>query len=281
MPHNLPKNIVSTDWLAENINKSNVYVLDASLPQIGTNIDTREAYLRAHIPGAQFFDIDAIADSNSELPHMLPEATVFASSISHLGIANDCKVVVYDQHGIYSSPRAWGMFRVFGHENVAVLDGGFPKWKEEGRPVTTDISTCKPSTFSTSFRQNLVRSAEKISRNIPNGSEQILDARSIGRFNGTEPESRPGIRSGHIPGSFNIPYASIVKNGKLIDPHELRSTFEGKGIDLSKPITTSCGSGITACILALGLSVIGSDDVAIYDGSWTEWGKLKQLPIEV
>ena len=272
--------LVSTDWLAENIGSSNMLVIDASLPRVGVVEDTRKNYRAAHIPNATFFDIDEIADPEATLPHMMPSESLFASKVGALGISNNSRVIVYDQHGIYSAPRAWWMFRTFGHDNVAVLDGGLPKWRAEGRDVTDIVPTNTPAQFSANLNEGLLRLATQVNLNIASDREQVVDARGAGRYNGTDPELRPGLRSGHIPKSLNVPYDNIVKDGSLVDATKLEAAFVDAGVDLSKPITTSCGSGITACILALGLYLNGRDDIAVYDGSWTEWGGRQDLPIE-
>lgn len=280
MSYARPEALVSTGWLAEHLNDPKVRVVDASLPRVGVKEDTRANYREAHIPGAPFFDIDDIADPASTLPHMMPGADIFARKVGALGISNDSKVVVYDQHGLYSAPRGWWMFRAFGHDDVAVLDGGLPKWRAEGRPVTAEIPSPAVASFSAKLRPELLRLVDQVRANIDSGTEQVVDARGAGRFEGTEPETRAGLRSGHIPRSLNVPYPEIVKDGRLADAAGLRQAFEHHGVDLSKPITTSCGSGITACILALGLYLNGRDDVAVYDGSWTEWGGREDLPLE-
>ncbi|MBE91270.1 MAG: 3-mercaptopyruvate sulfurtransferase [Rhodospirillaceae bacterium] len=280
MSYTKPEALLSTEWLAANLDDPKVVVVDASLPRVGVKEDTRANYRDAHIPGAPFFDIDVIADPNASLPHMMPTAEIFAEGVCKLGISNDTKVVIYDQHGIYSAPRAWWMFRAFGHDNVGVLDGGLPKWRSDGYPVASDTVVPSLAEFSANVRPELLRLVEQVNANISSGGEQVIDARGAGRYNGTETETRAGLRSGHIPGSLNVPYANIVKDGSMVDSTALRHAFEAGGVDFAKPITTSCGSGITACILALGLYLEGRDDVAIYDGSWTEWGGREDLPIE-
>jgi thiosulfate/3-mercaptopyruvate sulfurtransferase len=280
MSYEKPDALVATDWLADRLDDPGICVIDASLPLVGTKEDTHAAYREGHIPGAQFFDIDDIAAPESELPHMMPSANIFAAKVGALGIGNDCKIVAYDKHGIYSAPRAWWMFRAFGHDNVGVLDGGLAKWKAEGRPVTTEIPAPARANFSADFRPELLRLADQVLANLDSGAEQVIDARGAGRFAGTEPEARAGLRSGHIPHSRNVPYAGIVEDGQMAGAETLKDAFRSGGVDLDLPIVTSCGSGITACILALGLYLGGRDDVAIYDGSWTEWGGREDLPLE-
>jgi thiosulfate/3-mercaptopyruvate sulfurtransferase len=257
-----------------------VCVVDASLPLVGTKTDMRAQYLECHIPGAMFFDIDDIADPNSALPHMIPSEEIFAEKVAALGISNDCKVVAYDQHGIYSAARAWWMFRCFGHDNVAVLDGGLPAWRAMGYPFGVKEEAPRAAEFTATFRPELVRSVERVLANVDSAGEQVVDARGAGRFDGTDEEPRKELRRGHIPGSLNVPYADIVADGCMVDSKVLADAFEAGGVDPSKPIVTSCGSGITACILALGLYLNGHEDAAIYDGSWTEWGGRDDTPID-
>ena len=273
--------LVSTEWLAANPGRRNVRVVDGSwhMPQLKR--DARAEFTQAHIPGAVFFDIDAIADRRTSLPHMLPSAAEFARSVGKLGIGSGDRVIVYDSRGVISAARVWWTFRVFGHDRVAVLDGGFPRWLAEGRPVASGEAAPRPRRFSARLRRRLVRDLASVRGNLKIRREQVLDARSRGRFTGTEPEPRAGLRSGHIPGSLNLPYEQLYQaDGTLLGPHALRRQFEAAGLDLGKPIVTSCGSGVTASVLALGLAVLGRADVAVYDGSWTEWGGRADTPVE-
>ena len=273
--------LVTTDWLAANLSRRNVRVVDGSwhMPQLKR--DARAEFAQAHIPGAVFFDIDAIADRRSPLPHMLPRAAEFARGVGTLGIGDGDRVIVYDSRGVVSAARVWWTFRVLGHDRVAVLDGGFPSWRAEGCPVAAGEPAPRPRRFSARLRRRLVRDLLGMRGNLRTRREQVLDARSRGRFAGTEPEPRGGLRSGHIPGSLNLPYEQLYQaDGTLLSPDALRRQFERTGLDLGKPIVTSCGSGVTASVLALALAALGRADVAVYDGSWTEWGGRADTPIE-
>jgi thiosulfate/3-mercaptopyruvate sulfurtransferase len=273
--------LVSTAWLAAHLDEADLRILDASWHMPQTGRDPRREFREAHVPGAVFFDIDAIADTSIPLPHMLPGAEDFARTVGNLGVGSGDRVVVYDTRGVVSAPRVWWTFRVFGHEAVAVLDGGLPKWRAEGRPVEAGPPSPRPRAFSARFRPELVRSLAAMRGNLTTGREQVVDARSRGRFAGTEPEPRPGLRGGHIPGSRSLPYEELYRaDGTLRPADELRATFETAGIDLARPVVASCGSGVTAAVLALGLFLAGQTSAAVYDGSWTEWGGRADTPIE-
>jgi thiosulfate/3-mercaptopyruvate sulfurtransferase len=243
--------------------------------------DARAEFEAAHIPGAVFFDIDAIADHRTSLPHMLPSAAEFAAAAGALGIGSGDRVVVYDVRGVVSAARVWWSFRAFGHDAVAVLDGGLKKWRAEGRPVESGAPKPAPRAFGARPRPELVRDLDAMRANLGSRAAQVLDARSAGRFAGTEPEPRPGLRGGHIPGSLNLPYETLYRpDGTLRSPGELRGAVQAAGVDLGRPIVTTCGSGVTASVLALALHLLGRPDVAVYDGSWSEWGGRADTPIE-
>jgi thiosulfate/3-mercaptopyruvate sulfurtransferase len=273
--------LVTTGWLARNLGRRDVRVVDGSWHMPHLQRDARAEFAQAHIPGAVFFDIDAIADRSTALPHMLPRAAEFARAVGQLGIGSRDRVVVYDSRGVVSAARVWWTFRVFGHDKVFVLDGGLPRWRAEGRPVEAGAPTPTPRRFTARLRRSLVRDLAAMRQNLRTRKAQVLDARSRGRFAGTEPEPRAGLRGGHIPGSLNLPYDELYqKDGTLLPADAIRGKLEGAGIDLAKPVVTSCGSGVTASVLALGFHVVGRPDVAVYDGSWTEWGGRDDTPIE-
>jgi thiosulfate/3-mercaptopyruvate sulfurtransferase len=276
-----PLALVSTEWLAEHLNDRDIKILDAShhLPTTGRN--ARAEYQEQHIPGAIFFDIDAISDRDSDLPHMLPSAKQFAKQVGALGIGSEDRVVVYDTSGPTGAARVWWTFRAFGHTDVAVLNGGLRKWLAEDRPVTDRVTDYPAKDFEAELDHDLVRDRDDMLANIDWPQAQVVDARSSGRFYGTEAEPRKGMRSGHIPGSLNVPYPTLLgENGMYKSAKELEAVFKHAGVDLQKPITTTCGSGVTACTLALGLYLIGKSDVAVYDGSWSEWGSRRDTPVE-
>jgi thiosulfate/3-mercaptopyruvate sulfurtransferase len=274
--------LVTTEWLATRLGRRGPRVVDASwhMPQLQRDAHTE--FVAAHVPGAVFFDIDAIADTRSALPHMLPDARTFAARVGALGIGTGDLVVVYDTRGVVSAARVWWTFRAFGHDRVAVLDGGLPKWRAEGRPLEAGAPAPRPRRFAARLRKSLVRDLRQMRVNVASRREQVLDARSAGRFRGTEPEPRAGLRPGHIPGSLNLPYDRLYRaDGTLLPPPELREIFAASGLDLARPVVTTCGSGVTASVLALGLHRVGRTQVAVYDGSWTEWGGRRDTRVEL
>ncbi len=274
--------LVTTDWLARELGAADLRVVDGSWHMPQSKRDARAEFLAAHIPGAVFFDIDAIADHSTSLPHMLPRPDAFADAVGALGIGSGDRVVVYDARGVVSAARVWWTLRVFGHASVAVLDGGLPKWKREGRPLDAGAPAPAARTFDARFRPALVRDLDGVRANLKTQREQVLDARSRGRFHGTEPEPRAGLRPGHIPGSLNLPSDTLYRpDGTLLEPDELRRAFAAAGLDPARPVVTSCGSGVTASVLALALHRLGRDDVAVYDGSWSEWGSRDDTPVDL
>ncbi len=276
-----PRLIVSTEWLADHLSAPDVKILDASWHMPDAGRDAAAEFRAAHIPGAQFFDIDDVADTRSSLPHMAPPPEKFVSRVRRLGIGDGHRVVIYDQSGIFSAPRAWWLFRLFGHQDVAVLDGGLPKWLAEGRPTEDLVTSPRDRHFTARRDASLIRDVTQVAAATKLADEQIIDARAPGRFRGEEPEPRPGLRAGRIPGSLNVHYREVLnEDGTLKSPQELRAVFEAAGVDLSKPAITTCGSGVTAAILALALERIGHRRHAVYDGSWAEWGGYPDLKVE-
>lgn len=276
-----PEALVSTEWLASRLNDPNVRVLDGTYHLPTVKRDPRAEYLAQHIPGAGFFDIDGISDHTTDLPHMIPAPAVFEAEMRKLGISKSTRVVVYDSYGWQSAARVWWSLRAFGHDNVALLDGGLPKWLAEGRAVQAGPAAPKPGDFEAKFRPELVRSKAQMVANVASKAEQVLDARAAARFEGSAPEPRPGLRGGHIPGSRNLPMADLVDptTKRLRPAGDLAKLYAAAGVDVGKPIATTCGSGVTACGLAFGLYLIGVENVAIYDGSWSEWGLQDGPPV--
>ncbi len=276
-----PDALVSTGWLADRLDDPSVVVLDGTYHLPAANRDAGAEFAREHIPGALRFDIDEVCDKANPLPHMVPPADVFAAAASALGVGPDTRVVAYDVYGMQSAARVWWMFRLFGHDGVSVLDGGLPKWKAEGRATTAEARPARPARFAARLRPDLLRGIDDMRRNVETGGEQILDVRAAGRFTGAEPEPRAGMRSGHMPGSLNLPFGEL-----LAAPHKtwlgagaIRDRAAAAGLDLDRPVAASCGSGVTACVAALGLYLVGKEDVAVYDGSWSEWGGRDDTPV--
>ncbi|MEQ3711682.1 MAG: 3-mercaptopyruvate sulfurtransferase [Tateyamaria sp.] len=275
-----PRTLVSTDWLAAHLKDPDLRILDASWYLPGVECDPRAEYDAAHIPGARFFDIDEISDARSDLPHMAPPAEKFMSRMRAMGVGDGHQIVVYDGAGIQSAPRVWWLFRLMGHRDVAVLDGGLPKWQAEGRAVEDMPPVVKDRHLTVRFQNHLVRDVTQVSQAAKLGSTQIVDARAAGRFRGDAPEPREGLRAGHVPGSRNVPFTGLLNSDKTMKtPDETRAVFEAAGVDVTKPVITTCGSGITAAILSLALERLGNNSWSLYDGSWAEWGMFPTVPV--
>lgn len=270
---------IMTEDLARRLGDPALSIIDGSWHLPASGRDGRREFETAHIPGAVFFDIDAIADRSTPLPHMMPSNAAFEAAVSALGIASDDDIVVYDGAGLFSAARVWWMFRTFGARSVKILAGGFPKWLAEGRPTTSDIQQPKQARFLAKLDPQAVAQLEAVAEALRSSSAQVVDARPAARFAGEAQEPRPGIRAGHMPGSLNLPFGRLIKDGHLADRAEISEIFAQAGVDLNRPVITSCGSGVSAAILTLALSTIGKTDVALYDGSWAEWGSRADTPV--
>lgn len=270
----------STEWLAAHLSAPDIVTVDATYFLPTMNRDAKAEYRAAHIPGAVFFDIDAIADHSSDLPHMLARPEQFSSAMRALGIGDGQTIIVYDAIGLFSAARVWWTFRVFGVENVFILDGGLPKWKTEGRPLEDGEVKRRPRHFTARMNHAAVAALSDVQRALSAGSAQVIDARSAARFKGQAPEPRPGLRGGHMPGALNVPYDGLIEGGRLVDQDRIAATFKTAGVDLQRPVITSCGSGVTAAILWLALDAIDKEPKGLYDGSWSEWGARDDVPIE-
>jgi thiosulfate/3-mercaptopyruvate sulfurtransferase len=273
--------LVTTDWLAAHLNDPDVRIIDASFKLPGVLPLPKDDYLAAHIPGAVFFDVDAVSDHSNPLPHMFPSAEQFGGDVGALGVSNHDTVVLYDAGGWVAGPRAWWMFLSYGHDRVRILDGGLKTWRAEGRPVESGAVTPKPATFKAAYDARRVRSINEMIANVASKTEQVIDARAGDRFEGRVAEPRPGLRSGHIPGSRNLPYNQLfdAATGAMKPLDELRQAFTAASVDMTKPIVTSCGSGVSALVLTLALYRLGVRGSALYDGSWAEWGLPDGPPI--
>ena len=272
--------LVSTAWLAERMGAADLQILDATWFMPGDPRTGREAFVAGHIPGAVFFDIDGVADPATDLPHMLPSAQAFAAAAGALGLRRQATVVVYDGQGIFSAPRVWWTLRTMGFAKVQVLDGGLPKWRAEGRAVENQVADPVPTALEPAFEPTLVRDLNSVDDLLARRAAQVIDARPGPRFRAEVPEPRAGLRGGHMPGACNVPFGGVLQaDGTMKSAAELRAVFEAEGIDLSAPIVTTCGSGISAAVLALALAQMGREDVAVYDGSWAEWGGRADTPV--
>jgi thiosulfate/3-mercaptopyruvate sulfurtransferase len=273
--------LVPPSWLAGRLSDPRTVILDATLPPVGVTppVDTHARYLGSHIPGAIFFDIEALSDTSTPLPHMMPTAEAFSRDMSAMGIEEGMTICIYEQEGVFSAPRAWWMLRTFGASEVYILDGGLRAWIEAGLPVSSAPVHRKPANFRATLDREAVKDFSQIQQLIE-GRGQILDARSAARFTGAAPEPRPGISSGHMPGATSVPFTELVKDGRLKSVEQLHEVFVSRGVDLEKPITTTCGSGVTAAVVALGLEIAGADRVTLYDGSWAEYALRSEAVIE-
>ncbi len=273
--------LVSPAWVADHLKDPDLVILDATLPPVGVAPapDVRGRYAEAHIPGAVFFDIEELSDHSTALPHMLPTAEIFGREMSRLGVADGMTIVVYEQGDVFSAPRAWWMLRTMGAHRVFVLDGGLRAWVAARLPVESGTVGRPAAEFRAKLNADAVRDFEQVQQMLEEEA-QILDARAAGRFQGTSPEPRPGLRSGHMPGAVNVPYMELTAGERMRSADELRAVFASKGVDLRRPVTTTCGSGVTAAVIALGLALCGADDVSLYDGSWAEYAQRPEAVIE-
>ena len=275
-----PKTLVSTDWLAVHMKDPDLRILDASTYLPGIDRDGRTEYDAVHIPGARFFDIDEVSDGRSDLPHMVPPIEKFMSRVRAMGVGDGHQIVVYDGSGLFSAARVWWLFRLMGQDNIAVLDGGLPKWIAEGREVEDLAPVIRDRHMTVRFQNQMVRDVTQVSSASKLGTSQIVDARAAARFRGEAPEPREGLRSGHIPNSRNVPFTDLLNDDKTMKtPDQTRAIFVSAGVDLKKPIVTTCGSGVTAAVLGLALERMGHDMWSLYDGSWTEWGMFPTVPV--